>query len=279
MSSTESQKRRIYIVGGKGKNVPPWIDAAFAWEQFEQDHSKTRTLDPANRPDAVVVLSSWVGHEHFYGARDLAERLDIPMILSPGGWSASLKAAAELGINWFISDIERSRSSGVLTESQVEDLDSFIDNAWREAYQREWAAREALAKRYTKDRSRLEHVERELTRLEVKEAAAQRVIAEIRAAAKTQREEMERHNSEIQDRSSRIADALSHHISTMKELFESVDDAHLMLIRTTSKVSGARSEAQAKMDFLRASLQIAEEGVPANVKGDPVSASNAGTDS
>jgi len=276
VTDSKPRKHRLFIVGGKGRNVPPWLSAAFDYEQFEQDHAKTRTLEPSVRPDAVVVLSSWVGHEHFYGARDLAGRLSIPMILSPGGWSTSLKAAADLGIEWFIKDIERARTSGGLPTPTVEALDEFVDNAWREAYNREWAAREALTQRYAKERKRSERLEAELTKLKVTEAAAQRVIAEIRAAAALQRAEMERHNEEVQHRSARVADALAEHMNTMKELFESVDETHAMLVKTTSHVHGVRNDAQRKMDFLRAALKVAEEGTPSRIVAteSPISASN-----
>jgi len=252
----EHQKRRIYIVGGKGKNVPRWLSAAFDHEQFAQDNTKTRTLEPEKTPDAVVVLSSWVGHEHFYGARDLAERLDIPMILSPGGWSASLKGAADLGVEWFIQDIERARTTGNLPEQEQEAVEEFIDNAWREAYQREWAAREALERRYSKDRTKFEQAQSELTRLKAKGAAAMRVIAEVRTAADRQREA----SAEIQARSERISEALAMHINSLKE--------------------------QARVESLRAAMTIAEDGLATirqvdmtEPSSDPVSTSNAGANS
>ena len=269
MATADSSKRRIYIVGGKGKNVPPWITAAFEWEQFEQDHSKTRTLEPDRVPDAVIVLSSWVGHEHFYGARDLADRLGIPMILSPGGWSASLKAAAEMGINWFINDIDRSRSSDDLTESQVEDLDVFVDNAWREAYNREWSARQAIERQYGKARSKFEHVDRELQRLTEKGAAAQRVITEIRIAAAAQRKALEearaeadRRTQEIQDRSERVAATLVDHIESLDELFNAADRSHASVLRASASLNDVRRIARRNLDALRSTLAIAEDGLP-----------------
>jgi hypothetical protein len=292
MATGDSGKRRIYIVGGKGKNVPPWITAAFDWEQFEQDHSKTRTLEPDKAPNAVVVLSSWVGHEHFYGARDLADRLGIPMILSPGGWSASLKAAAEMGINWFINDIDRSREAGDLTESEVEDLDVFIDNAWREAYNREWSARQAIERRYGKARSRFEHAERELQRLTERDAAAQRVIAEVRTAATAQRRALEearaeadRKTQEIQDRSERVAATLVDHIESLNALFDVADRSHASVLRASASLNDVRRIAQRNLDTLRASLTIAEDGLPTITEDmeerdtNPVSAFNPGTDS
>jgi hypothetical protein len=285
MADPKPSKRRIYIVGGKGKNVPPWIAAAFDYEQFDQDHARGRTTDPDKRPDAVVVLSSWVGHKHFYNARDLAEKLNIPMLLSPGGWSASLKAAADLGAEWFISDIEAAKSSRTLTETEVTGLDEFIDNAWREAYNREWTAREALERRYGKDRSKFEHAEEELERLKTGEAAAQRVIAEIRAAAAKQREEMERHNQEIRERSARVARALTVHLSSLEELFDVADEAHSSIIGTTTKLSSARKMTKQKIDVLNAALTMAEEGTEVDksqeddeTSVEPVSASNLKSD-
>lgn len=292
MATNAPNKRRIYIVGGKGKNVPPWISAAFEWEQFEQDRAKTRTLEPSNPPDAIVVLSSWVGHEHFYGARDLSERLSVPLIVSAGGWSGSIKAASELGVDWFINDLDRARRGETLSEEEAESYDEFIDNAWREAYQREWKAREALEKRYSKDRSKLDHAQRELDRLQQKETAAQRVIAEIRAAAAAQRTALEearaeadRRAQEIQDRSERVAQALMKHIESLQELFLATDDSHAAILRCSTNVGIARQLAGQNLDALRAALTIAEDGM-ATITEDmqeegtnPVPASNADSES
>lgn len=264
--SDGQQKRQLYIVGGKGKNVPGWLSAAFDYEQFDQDHAKTRTLEPTKTPDAVVVLSSWIGHEHFYGARDLAERLKIPMILSPGGWSSSLKAAADLGVEWYIQDVERARSSGDLAEPEVETVEVFIDNAWREAYNREWTAREALERRYGKERANYEHAHNELYRMREGEKArlkkmddvARRVVNEIRTAAARQREKLELHNKEIQKRSERVARALAVHLSSLEELFDVADEAHSSIIGTSAKLRTARKITKQKIDILNAALQIAE---------------------
>ena len=271
------QKRQIYIVGGKGKNVPRWLSAAFNHEQFDQENAKTRTLKPAKKPDAVVVLSSWVGHEHFYGARDLAERLEIPMILSPGGWTSSLKAAADLGVEWFIQDIERTRNSGNLTKSQIEEVEEFIDNAWREAYNREWSAREALERRYSKDRGRFDHAQQELVHLKKKEAAAQRVIAEIREAAAQQREA----STKIEERSARVSEALAQHINSLRSLFDAAEAGHAATLKASTRLGEAKRVAQGRLDALQAAMTIAEDGLAMirQVETTPVSASNAGTDS
>ena len=289
MATDEPKKRRIYIVGGKGKNVPRWLSAAFDYEQFQQDNSKTRDLEPDKVPDAVVVLSSWLGHEHFYGARDLAERLDIPMILSPGGWSASLKSAAELGINWFLRDIEQARRSPELTVDEEEGVDAFIDNAWREAYQREWAARQAMERRYGKDRGRFEHAQRELGRLTAKDEAAQRVIAEIRAAATGQRKALERSNESselrvqaIQARSERVTEALIQHMSSLQVLYNVATEAYDAVNVSSERLSVARRDALAAKATLQAAMAVAEGGIPEGM-GDTnvptIAASNAGTDS
>jgi len=278
--SDGQQKRQLYIVGGKGKNVPGWLSAAFDYEQFDQDHAKTRTLEPTKTPDAVVVLSSWIGHEHFYGARDLAERLKIPMILSPGGWSSSLKAAADLGVEWYIQDVERARSSGDLAEPEVETVEVFIDNAWREAYNREWSAREALERRYSRDRSKFDQAQEELARLKVKGEAAQRVIAQIRAAAAAQRKV----SAEIQARSERVAEALSSHIKSLKDLFDVAEAGHAAVLKASSRIGDIRRIAQARLDALNAAMTIAEDGLATirqvareETPADPISASNAGS--
>lgn len=285
--SEKKKKRRIYIVGGKAKNVPPWLDAAFEWEQFDQENAKTRTLEPTKDPDAVVCLKSWVGHEHWYGARDLAERLKIPLINSPGGWSSSLKAAADLGVEWFIQDIERARADGDLSEEQSDELEEFIDNAWREAYEREYEARAALEKRYGQDRKKFEHAQRELKRFSDRDEAAQRVISEIRKAAAAQRAsleearaESERRAAEIQARSERVAAALSGHMLSLLELFEAADLTHEELRSSANKLNEVRGLAKEKLATLQASLEVAEGGIPERMKlKEPVSASNPESDS
>lgn len=289
---SESGKRQIYIVGGKAKNVPPWISAAFDWEQFEQDRSKTRTLEPSTTPDAVVVLSSWLGHEHFYGARTLAEKLGVPMIMSPGGWSGALKAAADLEVEWFLNDIDRARNNGQLDAEDVDAAEIFIDNAWREAYNREFNAREALEKRLTMVNRRLDHAESELSRLGKKDEAAQRVIAEVRKAAAAQRAALEEARSdaeertkEIQTRSERVASALAAHIESLKTLFEATEDSHSSVLRASAKLADVRQLASRNLDVLRASLTIAEDGLPTITEdmqeqdANSVSASNADLDS
>jgi len=260
MSESKPAKRRIYIVGGKGKNVPPWLSAAFNYEQFEQDHTRGRTTDPTKVPDAVVVLSSWVGHKHFYDARALAEKLSIPMILSPGGWSASLKSAADLGVEWFINDIATAKTTETLNEAEEVELDEFIDNAWREAYNREWTAREALERHYGKKRLKFEQAQDELDRLKQRDAAAQRVIPEIRAAAAKQREELERHSQDIQARSARVARALTVHLSSLDELFDVADAAQKSIIGSGAKLRSARSMTKQKINILNAALTMAEDG-------------------
>lgn len=289
MADTKPTKRRIYIVGGKGKNVPPWLSAAFDYEQFEQDHTRGRTTDPSKTPDAVVVLSSWVGHKHFYDARSLAEKLGIPMILSPGGWSASLKSAADLGVEWFINDIASAKSTGTLDEPEAAELDEFIDNAWREAYNREWAAREALERHFGKERAKFEQAQEALFQLKRRDAAAQRVIPEIRAAAAKQRKELEAHAQEIQERSARVARALTVHLSSLDELFDVADEAQKSIIGSSAKLRAARKMTKQKVDILNAALTMAEEGTESDyaereiepcdiTTGDPVVSSNLKSD-
>ena len=276
-------KRRLFIVGGKGKNVPRWLSEAFDYEQFDQENAKTRTLEPSAPPDAIVCLKSWVGHEHWYGARDLSQRLSVPLINAPGGWSTSLKAAADLGVEWYVQAVERARRSDDLTEDEAEEAEEFIDNAWREAYEREYEARQALEKRLRKDRTKFEQVQLELERLKKREtasaAAAKRVLAEVRAAAAKQRAA----SAEIQERSERVSEALIQHISSLKELFDSAEAGHAAVLKASSRLGDTRRIAQAKTDALRAAMTIAEDGLAMirqiSPSPDHVSASNAGTDS
>lgn len=258
------QKRRIYIVGGKGRNIPKWLSAAFDYEQFEQDESKTRTLEPSSPPDAVICLKSWCGHEHWYGARDLAERLDVPLINAAGGWSSALKAAGDVGAEWFIQDIERAKRSDSISEETSTEIEDFVDNAWREAYEREYAARLHLERRYRRDRLELE-------RLRQEGEAAKRVIAEVRAAAARQRRAL----NEVQARNERVSEALATHMDSLMALFEATDHSHEALVSATNRVASARANAKERLALLRASMEVAEGGPVES----PVTTSNAGSDS
>jgi hypothetical protein len=275
----EAQKKhRLYIVGGKSKNIPDWLSEAFDYEQFDQENSKTRTLEPEHTPDAVVCLKSWVGHEHWYGARDLAARLGVPFINTAGGWSGSLKAAADLGVEWFIQDIERAKSESPHEEEIVE----FIDNAWREAYEREYKARSSLEKHFGKERRKYDEAKAQLEHMRVKEAAAQRVIVEIRAAAARQREAM----TEVEARSARVAEALVEHMRTLQTLIDVTDEGHQSLLRASARIGDASRGAQSRLDALRSAMAIAEDGLATirqvdrtNRATKSVSASNAESDS
>jgi DNA-binding transcriptional MerR regulator len=283
--SGEKTRHRIYIVGGKGKNIPPWISAAFDIEQFEQDHTRGRTPDPTKSPDAVVVLSSWVGHKHYYDAEKLAEKLSIPLILSPGGWSSSLKSAADLGAEWFINDIETAKVASEKDEKGS--AEEFIDNAWREAYTREWNARNALEKHYRKLRIQLEEAQEALRQLKTKEAAAQRVIVEIRAAAAAQRRALEESQAEtkaqigeIRERSERVSTALAEFIASTNEMFTVADSANEAALQAATQLGNARNITRHKLNILNIAMTGAEDGhhdvTPEDEEtAEPVSASNA----
>ena len=262
MSNTKLPKHRIFIVGGKGKNIPAWISAAFKWEQFHQDNSKTRDLEPSNRPDAIIVLSSWVGHEHFYGARNLSEKLNIPLIISPGGWSTSLKAASSLGVEWFIQDIERAKYSNDLTTELVDELENFIDNAWREAYTRELVAKEAIVRRYSKDRKKFEKSQQMLKELTKKDEAGQRVISEIRVAASNQRRSLEKERVkanqiviDVQQKNDLIIEALLRHIDSIQELSKAAN----VIIDAGCKLKNANRIAGDSIDAVKQIILLREE--------------------
>ncbi|MGD9729313.1 MAG: hypothetical protein AB7L09_03170 [Nitrospira sp.] len=246
---TKPQKRRIYIVGGKDRNVPRWLSAAFDYEQFEQDSANTRTLEPSQTPHAVICLTSWIGHEHWYGARDLAERLGVPLINSPGGWSGAIKAASDVGAEWFIQDIERAKNSKTLDAQQVIEVEDFIDNAWRDAYEREYEARAHLEKRYAK-------TIQELERLRQEGEAAKRVIAEVRAAASKQRKALDA----VQARNERVSEALASHINSLVGLFEASDLSHESMVAALNRVADVRTLAKEKLAVLRATMTVAESG-------------------
>lgn len=264
--SDAPKRRRIYVVGGKGKNVPPWVTAAFDVEQFDQEHTRGREPNAANRPDAIVVLSSWVGHKHFYDGRDLAERLKIPLILSPGGWSASLKSAADLGAEWFIKDIENAKKSDSLDEKEVTDLSEFIDNAWREAYTREWAAKTALVKRHESVRLELELAKEALGVATSRQAAADRVIQEIRAAAAQQREALDIAQAEtgrlaesIRSKSERLSNALGAQLKLIETLHDRAVDRSLELHRFAQEHSELAIGISLGLKELRSAIAEVED--------------------
>lgn len=243
MAETPAKKRRIYIVGGKGKNVPPWITAAFDVAQFDQEHTRGREPSASNRPDAIVVLTSWVGHKHFFDGRDLADKLKIPLILSPGGWSAAIKSAADLGAEWFIKDIEAAKHSAEITPEQAADLTDYIDNAWREAYNREWSARTALEKRHESVRKELDEKKLMLSAASTRQEAADRVIREIRAAAK-----------ESRDRSGRLSAALSSQIEALEALHSHSSERSIALHQMAQEFGDLSFKLFAGLTDLKSSL-------------------------
>lgn len=262
--SESRKKRRIYIVGGKGKNVPPWVAAAFDVEQFDQEHTRGREPDAGNKPDAIVVLTSWVGHKHFYDGRDLAAKLKIPLILSPGGWSAALKSAADLGAEWFIKDIEAAKKSADLSEKEVSDLTDYIDNAWREAYTREWTARAALEKRHEQLREELERAKESLGAAITRQEAADRVIREIRAAASQQRVALGKAQAEtgrlaeiIKAKNERLSSAISVQLGNIESLMDHTFQAHNMLFKMAQEISDLRSKFYEGMKELRNAIDEA----------------------
>ena len=215
----DAKKHKLFVVGGKDRNVPSWIKAAFEVEQFDQDEgSRGRVPEPKATPDVIVVMKSWIGHKHYYDARDLAERLSVPLIEAAGGWSAAVQGAAEQELDWFLSAIEKTKDSEEVKAEKV-DVVEVIDSAWRQAYDREWAARTALERRYGKDRQKFDDAQIKLRAITNREAAAERVITEVREAARLQRENLERSKAEVgslveatKQRSERISAALTSHI-------------------------------------------------------------------
>lgn len=270
----EPKKRRIYVVGGKGKNIPPWVTAAFDVEQFDQEHTRGREPSADQRPDAIVVLTSWVGHKHFYDGRELAAKLSIPLILSPGGWSASLKSAADLGAEWFIKDIESAKKSDSLSEKEVSDLSDFIDNAWREAYSREWAARSALEKRHEILRKQLEDAKSQLASAATSRESADRVLREIRAAAAQQREALEIAQAEtgrmaevIRAKSDRLSAALATQLDYLAAVNDQLSSAANSLQTSAHHLSGLNDLFNQGMKELRAAIAAASDEESAQLTG------------
>lgn len=249
-------KRRILVVGGNGRrNVPPWLHAAFEVEHFESSNADWFKPDPGQVPAAVVVLTSWVSHKHFYDARTIAEKFDVPLILSPGGWSAALQYAAENGIEWFLKDIEAAKHSG--GEVHPREVEEVIESAWREAYNREWAARKALEKRYAKDREKFEEAQKRIATATRREEAAQRVVTEVREAARRQREYLDAKTDEIR----KIADDLKardvrirDHLTSLRSLLNLTDEAVKHLLNAAAQFQDNRESLARSVESLEAVL-------------------------
>jgi len=274
----DAKKHKLFVVGGKDRNVPSWIKAAFEVEQFDQDEgSRGRVPEPKATPDVIVVMKSWIGHKHYYDARDLAERLSVPLIEAAGGWSAAVQGAAEQELDWFLSAIEKTKDSEEVKAEKV-DVVEVIDSAWRQAYDREWAARTALERRYGKDRHRFEDAQAKLRTITNREAAAERVIAEVREAARLQREHLDKSKAEVgrlvedaKERSERISGALGAHILGLNTLLARAEAGEDALAKAARFLAALRTDVQQSLAELNIALEKAE-GLPQIIAAPDVAA-------
>jgi len=177
--------KRILVVGGIDKNVPAWIHRAFEVEHYEQQAHFKRIIAPKDRPDAVIALKSWISHKQCQDARDFAVENGVPFIMSDGGWSMAVQRALESGLDWFAHAVDKSIKD--LSEKDAQEADEVVERAWEGAYKREYEKTKALEKRLRKDREVVERTQ----------AAAKRVIAEVREAARIRQEAAERTQTEI----------------------------------------------------------------------------------
>jgi hypothetical protein len=269
----ESVKHKLFIVGGKDRNVPPWIRAAFEVEQFDQDAgSRGRVPEPDAKPDLIVVMKSWIGHKHYYDARELAERLGVPFIEAAGGWSSALQAAAAAEIDWFLKAIEATKDNEEVKASG-EIVEEAVDNAWRQAYEAEWTKHTALEKRYAKDRKKFEEAQDRLRTVITREAAAQRVIAEVREAARVQRGLLDKATSEARkladetrQRSERISSALANHLLGIETLIDRVSTHESVLIQAAEMIKETKDALVHNLRELTSALEQGEkepQGIPA----------------
>jgi hypothetical protein len=261
----DTKKHKLFVVGGKDRNVPPWIRAAFEVEQFDQDEgSRGRVPEPKAKPEVIVVLKSWIGHKHYFDACDLAKRLSVPLIEAAGGWSSAVQGAAEQELDWFLTAIEQTKDSEEVKAEKV-DVGEVIDNAWRQAYDREWAARTALERRYGKDRQKFEAAQVRLRAITNREAAAERVITEVREAARLQRENLERSKEEVRklveetkQRSERISASLTAHILGLNSLLSRASAGEEALDKATRFLAALRIDVQQTLTELNSALEKTE---------------------
>lgn len=251
-------KRRILVVGGMAKkNVPDWVLESFNIEHFESTSGKSWKPNSGRDPDAVVVLNAWVSHKHFFDAREIAEKLSVPFIVSPGGWSAAIQKASDQGIDWFADSIQETTSD----ESGESDV---VNNAWQEAYSKEWEARKALERRYSRDKKLFDSAKKSLKQAEEKGAAADRVITEVREAAKEQRarlaaatEEFNRRSEEIRQRNNRLSECLSSHFDVMKRLLDRIAVGEEALSHAVTIMKETRGLLESNMAELSQKLESA----------------------
>lgn len=200
--------KRILVVGGIDKNVPTWIHRAFEVEHYEQQAHFKRAIAPKDRPDAVIALKSWISHKQCQDARDYAEQNGVPFIISDGGWAMAVQRALEGGLDWFAHAVDRSIKD--LSEADAKEADAIIERAWEGAYKREYEKTKALEKRLRKDREAVERTQ----------AAANRVIAEVREAARKRQEAADRAQVEIKRHAADVRSRQNELLGICKQLVE-----------------------------------------------------------
>jgi hypothetical protein len=258
---SERTKRRLFVVGGRqGRNVPVWLQKVFDIEIFEGEEDEKQKPKPEKKPDAIIVLSSWISHKHFHDARTLADELDVPFVLSPGGWSAAINSAITHGIDWFVRDIEAAKAE-IPAENPTAAVESLVDSAWHEAYNREWAKNQALERRLRKTEEKLERITARQASAQRREDAAERVIAEVREAARLQRERLEKATAEtektareMKERQARLAALLADHFTTMKALLQRVSNGEEILLQAANMMSETHAALDQRTAILMESL-------------------------
>lgn len=258
-------KRRIMVVGGVDKNIPNWIRSAFELEHFTSERGVSEALSSSTPFDAVIVLNAWVSHRHYYDARSFAESRNIPCLTSPGGWSKAVRLAAEIGLDWFIASIEQAKDR-TLNEDDKEEIEHVIDNAWREAYEREWAKNQVLERRLAKDRKACDKARTSKIKAKRREEAADRVIAEVREAAKRQRKHLDEATAEVRRTAEKVAaenavlsDCLSEHFDELRSLLDRLGRGEQALVEAARMMEKSRTVLQQSVTNLQKRLEAARE--------------------
>jgi len=195
-------KKNVFVIGGRGNNIPKWAWAAFEIEHVDREES-TGKFAPKAQPDAIVVNVDFVSHQYSSQAHEWGSSLKIPVLHARSGWSSAVEEAAKLGIDWFVRSVQAAGKS-MIEESQA--VETMAESAWESAVAYERARADAAIKRLRKEATRREQLEHTLKRL--RDGAEQRIVGEIRLRAAQMRDAQRERDQQLADLGRTTAKAL-----------------------------------------------------------------------